>query len=367
MHLLHFSANSVGNHPESAAPGSSYRFPSNLNQTQDHLTPDVHSSMLTQSVSPNGSSEDTMAANNSLYGEDAQLPTPATSLDQSNPNSFQPYPNGDVGQAGHDHTKPPFSDFLRDLLYHQPVGGNSTRLADAQGLPVLDFYDNANLDFKEFDFSSLDHLHLDAARGVADQAACSVDMTMMRSALVKIWTDSPWRWNPQKTDSAYTEQSGLPLLSHDPYGAQIHEDRAAVDRVFKETLHNSCRDQILAIVLGTCRDSNMANRVTSSFPSADSMDAWINIFLAAHLCQTSSWIHYGSFSLNGQCPEWLAIAAAAGAVLTPVPPLRRFGFALQETVREYFPSPYLCFLALRLTSFCHRRRYPREGKCYSLH
>lgn len=47
-----------------------------------------------------------------------------------------------------------------------------------------------------------------------------------------------------------------------------------------------------------------------------------------------SFIHMSTFTLNGQRPEWLATVTAAGAVMTPVPILRRFGFAIHEAVRK---------------------------------
>jgi len=279
--------------------------------------------------------------------EESQLPTPETlpMIEQNNPQSFQPpFPSHDLG--AHDMTKIPFSDFLRDVLYEQ-----NTNRAEAQGLAVLDFCDDANLglDFKDFDFNLLNSWNFEAPQNMLDPAPVSADiavtatnntttttnpeMDTMRSALVKIWTESPWRWVPQRTDSAYTEQSNLPLPSSDTQGAQV-----MTDRVVKDTLQTSCRDQILAIILSTCRDNSMVNKVASSFPSAEMMDSWIHVFLAAHLCQVSSWIHYGTFSLNQQSPEWLAIATAAGVALAPVPALRRFGFALQEAVRISIPG-----------------------------
>jgi hypothetical protein len=213
-----------------------------------------------------------------------------------------------------------------------------SRPPEASGLAALGFYDDANLDFDAFDFDILDHWNLDAPQSEADQTAANAQdpagVAAMRSALVKIWTESPWRWSPQKTDNCYNEQPNLPLPSSDAHRVQLHSNRPAVDRVVKDKLLGSCRDKILAIVLSTCREKLMENRVAASFPSADTMDSWINLFLAAHHCQVSSWIHYGSLSLNSQCPEWLAMAAAAGAVLTPVPAFRKFGLALQEAVRE---------------------------------
>jgi len=232
----------------------------------------------------------------------------------------------------------PFSDFLRDVLYEQSLG-DPARFAEPQGLAVLDVCDDSNVELNDIDFNLLDHWNID---GMSDrdpnvpELQSSVeepgaDMDKMRQRLVQVWTKSPWRWNPEKTDSAFREQTHLPLPSNDAGGAQMHE---YFGRVVNERLHPAGRDKILAIVLGTCRNDSILSRVAASFPSTEVMDSWTHIFLASHLCQVSTFIHYPSFSLNSQWPEWLAIAASAGAVLAPVPTLRRFGFALQEAVRK---------------------------------
>ncbi|KAK4158487.1 zinc finger protein klf1 [Chaetomidium leptoderma] len=327
LYLVHLSGNRAG-HQDAGQP-------------QHQLPAAVTSSSFMQSASPEDNKEGIATPVYAAYKQEAQLPTPETSsapVDQSIPGNFRSYPpHDDMAYEGQEQARAPFPDFLRDVLYDQSLG-NPARLPEApQGPAVLDFCDDANLDFKDFDFSLLDHWNFDLARGTANQTTSSegpVNMTAMRSALAQIWTESPWRWTPGKTDNRYTEQSNLPLPSNDAHTHQIHDNQTPVDRVAKEKLHLSCRDKILAIVLGTCRESRMANRVASSFPSVDMIDSWINIFLAARLCHVSSWVHYGSFSLNSMCPEWLATAAAAGAVLTPVPAFRSFGFALQESIQN---------------------------------
>ncbi|KAK4230534.1 putative transcription factor [Podospora fimiseda] len=235
------------------------------------------------------------------------------------------------------HLPLPFSDFMRDVL----SDGHSGRAAEVPGLAVLDFCDDVNLDFKDFDFGLLNNWNFEVTQNSRLEPVPDTHnnnnsgIDTIPSALVKVWTDSPWRWVPQRTDNAYHEQSNLPLPSKDAQAPGV-----TTDRVIKDTLHTSCRDKILAIVLSTCRENSMVNRVASSFPSAEMMDSWIHVFLAAHLCQVSSWIHYGTFSLNKQSPEWLAIATAAGVAFAPVATLRRFGFALQEAVRITIPNRF---------------------------
>lgn len=212
-------------------------------------------------------------------------------------------------------------------------------MAVAQGLAVLDFCDDANLDMNELDFGMLDNWNLgnipgmiatdpNLANYVSNQSEDSADMSHMRQRLVSLWAESPWRWVPDGTkDNIQAEKSNLPL--GDINGSQLRPDK-----VTNDMLDPSGRDKILAIVLGTCQNNVMLSRVASSFPSTEVMDSLVHVFLAWHLCQVSEFVHFGSFSMNEQCPEWLAVAAAAGAILTPVKSLRKFGYALQEAVRE---------------------------------
>lgn len=321
-----------------------------------------------------------------------------------------------------DMTKLPFSDFLRDVLYDQS-------LSQAQGLAVLDFCDDSSLDLNAMDFGLLDYwLHDEpfiplpssdpaqfdpssgsvpsttttAETGQAGTNSDPVNISAMRPKLAQIWTDSPWRWTPQRTDNVYAEQSHLPL-STSGHSSPSFSPRSALKRkpsdlspsqptdnnnkatqqqqnsgsqgqqqliaLNQHTLHSSGRDLILSTVLSICKsNSSQFSRVASSFPSSGSINHWIHIFLASHLCSVSSFIachlpppppssSYSStsgsgsgskdhppsalyWSLNAQPPEWLAITAACGAVLAPVPALRKFGFALQEAVRVSIPGRF---------------------------
>ncbi|POS78716.1 hypothetical protein DHEL01_v202900 [Diaporthe helianthi] len=281
-----------------------------------------------------GASPSMLADNPPISAEAAQLPTPETMMDQNNPDSYHgSYPT----QSPVDMNKMPFSDFLRDVIYDQQQM-DSQKMVEAQGLAVLDFCDDANLEMNDLDFGMLDHWNLGDVHGmlatdpnlanyVSNQPEDTADMSRMRQRLVKIWTNSPWRWMPDgHKDNIHNQKSGLPL-------ADIHATQLKPDRIIHDKLDSSGRDKILAIVLSTCQNNVMLSRVASSFPSTEVMDSMVHIFLAWHLCQVSEFIHFGTFSLNAQCPEWSAVAASAGGILTSVQSLRKFGFALQEAVR----------------------------------
>jgi hypothetical protein len=283
-------------------------------------------------------------------------------VSEANMNAGHPdqFPPGIDPASGVDIAGMPFSDFLRDILYEP--GMNPARLAEHHGLAVLDFRDDANLELNDIDFGILDTWNIDGMGGQLQQQQHpqqqprqhpqqqqqqqqytpgveeGADLSQMRRNLVKVWADSPWRWHPNKTDSGWGEQSNLPVPSGDTTSPIFQESERRLDRVVADKLDQAGRDRILAIVLSTCKNNVTTTRVSSSFPTLEVMDTLVHIYLASHLCQTSSWIHYPSFNLNQQVPEWLAVVAAAGAVLTPVQTLRKFGFALQEAVRVTIPT-----------------------------
>lgn len=260
--------------------------------------------------------------------------------DEDNPDGYHgSYPQN---QNMVDMNRLPFSDFLRDVLYDQQQQQqqqmDSQKMAEAQGLAVLDFCDDANLEMNDLDFGMLDNWNIGNVHGMlatdpnlanyVSQPEDTADMSRMRQRLVKIWTNSPWRWMPDgHKDNIHNQKSGLPL-------ADINSTQLKPDRIIHDKLDSSGRDKILAIVLSTCQNNVMLSRVASSFPSTDVMDSLVHIFLAWHLCQVSEFIHFGTFALNAQCPEWTAVAASAGGILTSVQSLRKFGFALQEAVRK---------------------------------
>ncbi|KAI0600176.1 hypothetical protein F4775DRAFT_546523 [Biscogniauxia sp. FL1348] len=341
MHLLHLSANAHNNigGPGSASNHSSESSPS-VRQDQMQLAPPTTVAM--------GESPENMSSA-IIKSEHTQLQTPDTMVEQIPPSAgnydgyANPYNANPMGEMA----SGPFSDFLRDVLYEQSM--DNLRLAEGQGLAILDFCDNTNYELNDVDFGLLDHWNLDGMvdRQMTTQAATPqtddsavVDMTHMRQKLVKIWTNSPWRWIPDKRDHAFGDINNLPLPFRDSTNQQFQESQKRMDRAISDKLDMSSRDKILSIVLTTCQSNAMRARVASSFPSAEVMDSLVHIFLAAHSCSVSGWIHFGSFNLNAQWPEWLASAAASGAVMAPVPTLRKFGFAVQEAVRISIPNKF---------------------------
>ncbi|KAI0456552.1 hypothetical protein F5B21DRAFT_466947 [Xylaria acuta] len=334
MHLLHLSADARSSSQTPSASSHSSQLSPTTSQDQRPLPLGTPLSTIHETRD--------IVSNTDIKPEQGQLRAPDAIVEQDH----HAYDNAYTATNAADLTHQPFSDFLRDVLCTHSL--DSSRLAEAQGLAVLDFCDDMSYELNDVDFGMLDHWNLDgiSERPVVTQEATpktddsSVDMTRMRRKLVKIWTDSPWRWIPDKRDHGYSEHGNLPLPRRDSASQQFQERQKQIDRVVQDKLDQSSRDKILAVVLGAARSDAIKIQIAASFPSAEIMDTLTHIFLASHLCSVTSWIHFGTLALNSQWPEWLVTAAAAGATMTPVPTLRKFGFAIQEAVRLALPSKF---------------------------
>ena len=240
----------------------------------------------------------------------------------------------------------PFADFLRDVLYESATELNKTN--QIQGLLVLDFCDNGSLELTVDDFGLLDKWNAEGTaqsawpswetRGRADRI---LDITQTRRDLVNIWTNSPYH-----SRELHVAEGGLTEQRNPGLGPGELEKRDHLAVVGRERLDQSNRDRALVIVLGMSRQHAISNRLASSFPSLDLMDVLVNSFLMNLAYQSSEWIHLPTFRLNSQIPEWIAMAAASGAVSSPIPGLRRFGFTLQEAVRELYPRRFVAPLII---------------------
>lgn len=330
MHLMHLSANGQSSTPygderENTSFSADYPMASMPDPTLQ-----VHHSV--ERTSP-------FEQTPPLNSDSGQLSTPDTVGDHAIPDGLAPkLEPGAGGSMGADRL--PFCDFLRDVLYEQQQFDHSAKMAENQGLAVLNFCDDSNLELSDMDFGLLDHWNTD---GMTDtlpvqqetpETDNSVDIAQMRQSLVNAWDVSPWRWDPVANDNAYGEQANLPVPNRDVANIQAQAAKKGLQKVVDQKLDLSARDRVLALVLSACRPDSMSNRISSSFPSADVMDTMVHIFLNSHTNQVSEWIHFPTFKLNEQEPEWIAGAAVGGAVLAPVSTLRKFGYALQESVRK---------------------------------
>lgn len=243
-----------------------------------------------------------------------------------------------------------FPDFLRDVMIPSSLEAFS---ADPPGYlsqaytprGFMDYGIETNLELDDLDFGFLDafnekntfNLELPSVeppeRSNDDQGGFeSRNVVAIGAEAFK--RSSLAGWTPAHQDHGYAEQANLSL----PNDADSPESRLNFDRrILTERLALSSGDKILGMVIDTCRPANVA-RVVASFPSAEILDNLIQHFFDWQSSQIDSWIHLPTFRPSAQRPELLGIIAAAGAVRTPIPTVRKLGFALHEAVRLAIPQ-----------------------------
>ena len=140
-------------------------------------------------------------------------------------------------------------------------------------------------------------------------------------------------WKPAHEDHALADQENLSV----PKSIDSPESNVTSDRqILSERLSPSSRDLIFGIVLQTSQQASMT-RIMKSFPSTELLDSLIQSFFEWQRQQLDSWIHGPTFQPSQEDPDILAALAAAGAVRSTIPTIRKLGYALIEIVRLYFP------------------------------
>ena len=146
---------------------------------------------------------------------------------------------------------------------------------------------------------------------------------------------SIWRWTPTELDHRGIEQISLSPDLNDIETPQSMSE--AITQVSQQHLSSKQRDNILALVLGTC-ESYAIRHVVASFPSLPLLDSLMHYFLRRHHHQTSTWLHFPTFQVNEQASELLSMMISAGASLAPKTVFRKLGLALQEAVEGALPT-----------------------------
>lgn len=145
---------------------------------------------------------------------------------------------------------------------------------------------------------------------------------------------SIWRWVPTKKDHGGAAQLDLSLPS---INLDSPETRNLAETLLPgQHIEQSLRDRLLALILGTC-DQAVHQLVVTAFPSADLLDRLMHFSLGVQFMAIDSWIHVPSLIIDENL-ELLMVIIAAGAVLSSVMPIRRLGYALQESSRTAFAT-----------------------------
>lgn len=167
---------------------------------------------------------------------------------------------------------------------------------------------------------------------------------------------SMWTFTPTAQHHIGEDHLNLSL----PYpDMETPETRAMADCSISHHVDNKLRDKILASVLSAC-DPSVYTTIVSSFPSADMLDKLLHFYIAIHLGQPDSWLHFPTMDFGDESLELVIMMISAGAVMSSVSSVRRLGFALQETSRIAIAKKVSIICASRQPS--DRPQYERDNR-----
>lgn len=258
-------------------------------------------------------------------------------------NMNQPYAEDNTTSLSfHDNTIPDFdvtpghNPFLPDYFRNLPP---FETFPSGQATPrgIMDLSFDLDIGLTDLDLGLLDryNFQIPFAADTPSTDAQGLEQQLPENDSVPVRTEafkqSIWRWLPQPNkDYSRAEQANLAFADSEKDSncrSQITQRRVIVEK-----LHRVSRDQLMALVLGTCSPENV-RRIASAFPSIELLDGLIQYFLTSSSLDAQSWLHLPTFSPSKIGPELLACIISAGAATTPDIPLRKLGFALHEASR----------------------------------
>lgn len=98
-------------------------------------------------------------------------------------------------------------------------------------------------------------------------------------------------------------------------------------------LDKAVREKILGLVLSIC-DSSLFTQIASSFPGADLLNKLTHLYMAVHIAQPDSWLHFPTMALDDVSLLLVIMMVSASAVICSTSSIRKLGCALQEAVRN---------------------------------
>lgn len=142
-------------------------------------------------------------------------------------------------------------------------------------------------------------------------------------------------WHPAQQDHGGAEVENLSVLT--AADGSPETQIAVAERCLGEDLNRAARDQLLSMILRTCKPERL-HFVYKAFPTPEFLDDLLQSFFSHHYRRVDSFIHIPSFHPNEQKPEFLGALAGAGATLTNIKSVHKLGFAMQDAVRTTIPS-----------------------------
>ena len=164
-------------------------------------------------------------------------------------------------------------------------------------------------------------------------------------------------WKPAPEDHAFNDHENLsvPQVINSPETNVSSEWPTLCER-----LTSTSRDLILSLVLEVSREASLS-RIMKSFPSTELLDGLIQQYFELQNHTVQTFIHMPTFQTNSEDPGVLAGLAAAAAVCSPVPTIRKLGYALNEIVRLHLPRKVRLFPLMHVIMMLTCSQYERDN------
>ncbi|KAL5340412.1 hypothetical protein BJX70DRAFT_396921 [Aspergillus crustosus] len=238
-----------------------------------------------------------------------------------------------------------FPEFIPDSLVSLSRPGE----LDPSAFPQNDYYahrlydhsHNMNFDFDltEVDFGLIDFYNSRGSVNPAppDEPNDRLDADSRIALGAEAYQRSSLSaWKPAREDHAFADQGDLSVpKSIDSPETTVRSER----QILAERLSPGTRDLIFGMVLQTSKKANLT-RIMKSFPSTELLDSLIQDYFAYQSQQVDSWIHGPTFHSNEETPDMVGAVAAAAAVRSTIPTIRKLGYALMEVVRLQMSLKY---------------------------
>ncbi|PWY90707.1 C2H2 type zinc finger domain protein [Aspergillus heteromorphus CBS 117.55] len=193
-----------------------------------------------------------------------------------------------------------------------------------------------DFDLTEVDFGLIDYFNAQGTTHPAPQPEAQSDVDRGIALGAEAYKRSSLSaWKPAREDHAFADQDDLsvPVAIDSPRSSR--SDR----QILPERLASGSRDLIFGMVLQTSDKANLP-RIMKSFPSTDLIDGLMQDYFAQQSRQLDSFIHGPTFRPNEQSADMLTAVAAAGAVRSAIPTIRKLGYALMEVARLHMSVQY---------------------------
>ncbi|CEJ62760.1 hypothetical protein PMG11_11251 [Penicillium brasilianum] len=234
------------------------------------------------------------------------------------------------------------------MLVHE--GGNPASLSESLllGVPDADalwtmasFFDMSDqntdpksvgdlTDLQDMDFSFLDELTAANETIIWDPESPAHKCASIISASSQVYSTSSVArtWVPLPTENASMERGNL------TFAGDTHElpAKGIAEHVSLQLIAPAARDRILNMVFAAYPEKT--GPIIEDFPSAEILSKLVYRYISQRKVEYTDFMHLPTFEWKSRRPELLAAIIALGSIDGPSATVRKFGYALQATVRR---------------------------------